>query len=189
MKHKTKIIPTLLAAALYAGVGGLAEAQGITGSIGFGSLGVTVDSSDLSTATTFSLTSPTVSNGTGDYASVPVSTAVTFGGFTFNPPVSSVTPLWSFSIGSVNYEFLATSVTATFNSTSRQWDIGGTGLAEITGFTPTAGIWDLNLSQSGGSIVFDSTAATNVPEPSAAMLLCFGGVLTSATTFVRRLKA
>ena len=73
--------------------------------------------------------------------------------------MASVNPLWTFTIGGLNYSFDATSVTSSFNSTLDEWDIGGNGVAMITGYDATPGAWNLNLAQSGATIVFDSSAA------------------------------
>jgi hypothetical protein len=87
-------------------------------------------------------------------------TAVTFNGFEFDPPASSVTPLWTFEVDSTVYSFDATTVTSFYNSSLEQWDIGGHGMAMATGYSATEGIWNVNLSQSGESFVFDATEAS-----------------------------
>jgi hypothetical protein len=163
------------------------QATEITGSIGFGSLGVTLNEPDLATASSFTLNSPSISTEQGVYTAVPLLTSITFNGFTFNPPVASVTPLWSFNVGSTTYSFDATSVTSSFNPTTDQWDIGGDGIAMVTGFTATPGVWNVNLSQSGVSVVFDSSAAVSpqqenglgVSDKSSTLILmggCFLGL-------------
>jgi hypothetical protein len=136
-----------------------AMANFVTGSIGFGADGVTINSANLATATSFTVTSPFTDEETGTYAAVPQNTGVTFNGFVFNPPTASITPLWTFDIGSTVYSFDATSDMSFFNSTLDQWDIGGNGIAMVTGYTPTDGTWNVNLSQSGASFVFDSSEA------------------------------
>jgi hypothetical protein len=103
--------------------------------------------------------SPYADAETGTYGAVPQSTPITFSGFVFNPPAASITPLWTFQIGGTVYSFDATIDSSFFNSTLDEWDIGGQGMAMVTGYTPTAGTWNVNLSQSGASFVFDSSAA------------------------------
>jgi hypothetical protein len=155
-----------------------AKANLITGSIGFGASGVTVDNPSLALATTFSVSNPFTTVETGTYSTVPMFTFVTFNGFKFNPSVASITPLWTFDIGPVGnqtvYSFDATSVMAAYDAPLREWDIGGNGLAMVTGFTTTPGTWNVNLSQSGASFVFDSSAAAtavSVPDGGAGMIL------------------
>jgi hypothetical protein len=164
------------------------HAQGdITGSIGFGSLGASVGGGNLATASSFTVNSPFITTETGVYSGVPLATPVTYNGFQFNPAVASVTPLWFFNVGPINYTFDATSVTSFYDATLKQWDIGGTGVAMVTGFNATPGEWNMNLSQSGASIVFDSTAAvTPVPEPS--LLVLMGGGFVGLAGFARKLK-
>lgn len=155
-----------------------AEAQStITGSIGFGAIGVTLTGgTNLETATSCSLSTPYIATESGAYLGVPLSTSVSYSGFQFNPAVSSVNPLWSFTAGGLAYSFEATSVSASYNSALQEWNIGGAGTAAITGYLPTPGDWNVNLSQSGASVVFDSSAgAVAVPEPNSAILLVSGG--------------
>ena len=150
-----------------------ARANLIMGSIGFGADGVTVNNSSLAMATSFDVASPFTTIETGDYASVPLNTDVTFNGFVFNPPAGSVTPLWTFDVGSTVYSFDATSVSSYYNSTLEQWDIGGNGLAMITDYGTTKGTWNVNLSQSGESFVFDASSASvaSVRDTSSTMTL------------------
>ena len=72
-----------------------------------------------------------------------------------------MTPLWTLTSGGITYTFDATTVMSSFNSALDEWEIGGQGIAMATGFTATPGTWNLNLSQSGASIVFDSSAAVS----------------------------
>lgn len=169
-----------------------AEANEITGSIGFGSLGVNIfGGTDLASASSFSVDSPFITTETGIYSGVPLLTSITFNGFQFNPPVGSVTPLWTFDQGGISYSFDATSVTASYNATLRQWDIGGDGIAMATGYTATEGTWNVNLSQSGASVVFDSSAAS-APAPSVpdggSTILFMGGAMIGLAEFARRVR-
>jgi hypothetical protein len=162
-RTRTFRLQTLLYAAAFYAVAlasPSAKANLITGSIGFGADGVTVNSSSLASATSFEVASPFTTTETGDYVAVPLSTSISFTGFVFNPPAASVTPLWTFDVGSTVYSFDATSVSSFYNPTLEQWDIGGNGLAMITGFGTTKGTWNVNLSQSGESFVFDASSAS-----------------------------
>lgn len=195
MKRNIRPIPILCAAFCAAVLAApSAKANLITGSIGFGASGVTVDNLNLALATTFSVSNPFTTVETGSYATVPMFTPVTFNGFKFNPAVASVTPLWTFNIGPVGnqtvYSFDATTVTAMYNSPLHEWDIGGQGMAMATGYTTTPGTWNVNVSQSGASFVFDSSeaaAAISVADGgSTAMLLgasflCIAGLIRKRT--------
>lgn len=192
MKRTAKFALTTTASILVmAGATSNLQANEITGSIGFGSLGVTVSGgSDISTASSFSVTDPFITTETGTYSGVPILTSVTFNGFQFNPPVSSVTPLWTFDAGGLTYTFDATSVSDSYDASTRQWDIGGAGIAMVTGYDATPGTWNVNLSQSGASIVFDSSASaapTGVPDGGPTVMLLGGGFLGLAG-FARKVK-
>ena len=183
MKQNITAIPVLCTAAICAAILAApgAQANQITGSIGFAANGVTINSVNLATATTFSVTTPFATTESGAYASVGIttSTPVTFNGFTFNPPAGSVTPLWTFDIGSTVYSFDATSVSSVYDSTTRQWDIGGAGMAMITGYAPTPGTWNVNLSQTASSFVFDSSAGSvaSVPDGGSTLMMLGSGLL------------
>jgi hypothetical protein len=180
MNLRTLII--ILTSALLAPV---LQAQSVIGSIGFGSLGGSVGGGDFATASSFTLNSPFITTETGVYTGAPLLTPITYNGFQFNPAVSSVTPLWTFNVGAINYSFDVTSMTSFYDATLHQWDIGGNGTALVTGHTPTPAIWNVDLSQSGASIVFDSTAAA-VPEPSILVLI--GGGFVGLAGFFRKPK-
>jgi hypothetical protein len=185
MKQITKLAMTASAAIIASVLLAPAVwANEITGSIGFGSLGVNISggSGTLASASSFTLNDPFLTTETGIYTAVPILTPVTFSGFQFNPPQASVDPLWTFMVGAITYSFDATSVTSFFDSTLDQWDIGGNGIAMVTGFSATPGIWNVNLSQSGASIVFDSSEASSptvptVPDGGSTMLLLGGGFI------------
>lgn len=166
------------------------RANELTGSIGFGSYGATVSGgTDLATASSFLVTDPFITSETGVYTSAPLTTAVTFNGFQFNPPVASVSPLWSFSVGSVNYTFDATSVSCYFDAALNQWDIGGSGIAMVTGYSATPGTWNVNLSQSGATIVFDSSAAaTPTAMDGGSTLLMLGSGFMGLAAVGRKFK-
>jgi hypothetical protein len=176
------------AAAFYAVVlaGPGANANQITGSIGFGASGVTINSPNLASASSFEVSDPFTTVETGTYAAVPMFDSVTFNGFVFNPPVASVIPLWTFDIGSTVYGFDATSVTSTWDAALNEWDIGGQGMALITGYTPTAGTWNVNLSQSGASFVFDSSAATPAVPDGGSTMAFLGTIILGMGAFGRK---
>lgn len=152
----------MLSAALFDPPSAKANLIPITGSISFGSLGVTVNNANLADATSFSLKGAFTTSTSGDYSSVPPLTPVSFTGFTFSP-VANLPTMWSFKVGSDTYSLDDTSGTASYDSVHHQWDIGGTGMLEIGGvgtdFAPTTAAWTANLSQSGRVLGFDATAA------------------------------
>ena len=171
MKRKCKFIPTALTATMVmAGLAGInANANQFNGAIAFSAAGVTTDNTVLSAAHNFSLTGAFTTEETGEYATLGVTdfTPVNFNGFTFNPPVSSVTPLWVFNLGSTVFSFDATSVDSQWvlGVGGGEWVITGDGIASITGFTDTPGTYTVNLSDSGNmSVGFDATAAVRAPQ-------------------------
>jgi hypothetical protein len=184
-----KTVSTIISAAAFCAVvlaGPGARANPITGSIGFGASGVTINSLTLASASSFEVSNPFTTVETGTYATVPMFQAVSFNGFVFNPPVASVIPLWTFAVGSLVYSFDATSVMSFFNTSLDQWDIGGNGMAMVTGYSPTAGTWNVNLSQSGASFVFDSSeAASSLPDGGSTMTF-LGTVLLGVVAFSRK---
>jgi hypothetical protein len=196
MKHSIKAIPIACAAAICASVmvGPSAQANNvpINGSIAFGADGVVVNNTVLANATSFYVDGPVVLGGPsventayvgeipqGTYSSVPMNTLVTFNGFTFNPAPASVTPLWSFVYNGLTYSFDATSVVADFNAGRDEWDIGGSGMALITGYTSTYGTWTVNLSETDSSFAFDATSGANssVPDGGTSVMLLGGALL------------
>jgi hypothetical protein len=196
MKSTIKAKPIMICAAalcatVLAGTSASANPIPVTGSIGFNSAGVTINSPDLATATSFSVTAPEVSDPTGSYATVPLYTPVEFNGFVFHPPVASITPLWTFDIGATVYSFDATSDSSFFNSDLDEWDIGGSGIAMVTGYAPTEGTWNVNLSQSGASFVFDSSEAASgvAVADGGSTVACLGGAFIGLSMLRRKVRS
>jgi len=188
MKHTIKAIPPLLCVAAVCAValtGTNANANQFTGSIAFGSSSVTTDNAVLPLATEFGVTGAFTTATTGIYSTLGVLDfqPVTFSGFTFNPPVSSVTPLWTFDLGARVFSLDATSVSSSWLTTvgGGEWIISGRGMASITGYTDTPGTWTVNLSTSGNlSLGFDSTAdviPTSVPDTAGTGTLLGGALM------------
>lgn len=148
----------------------------INGSIDFFG-GATMNGS-LNTATAFtSFLGPfggqpgVLPGATGDYASIPNYSPVTFSTFSFNPPDSNF-QLWSLSVGSTTYTFDASTVQVDLQNSSFL-NLSGTGTALITGFLPTSGNWTIT-DTGGGSAMFTfgaSTTVAGVPEPSVFVLV------------------
>jgi hypothetical protein len=187
MKKLNHIIPALLSAAAFLALFASQNARAnpeFSGSIAFGSSGVTTDNPVLQLATDFTLVKPYADMATGEYATLGITnlTPVTFNGFKFNPPVGAVDPLWTFDVGSTVVSFDAISETSTFvpKGTAGEWVILGNGIASISGFANTPGNFTVNLSDSGTMVVaFDSTAAAlpAVPDGGSPVAL-LGGALT-----------
>jgi hypothetical protein len=211
MKHSIKAIPIISAAAfcaaVLAGPNAKADAVPINGSIAFGAAGVVVNNPTLADATSFYVDGPVVLGGPsventayvgeipqGSYSSVPLDTLVTFTSFTFTSP-AAVMPLWTFTQDGLTYSFDATSVAADWNASRDEWDIGGNGIAMISGFTPTAGTWTVNLSQTGSSFAFDATSgaasspvtAAAVPDGGSSMFL-LGSACLGLGAFSRKYR-
>jgi hypothetical protein len=146
----------------------------------------------LQDATTFALVHTITTQTTGEYTTMGILDfqPVTFNGFRFNPPVSSVIPLWTLTLGSTVASFDATTVASEWYPTigGGEWVISGNGMASLTGFTDTPGTWTVNLSASGNeSIAFDATADAipRVPDGGASVAL-LGGGLVAVCLFARK---
>lgn len=159
-------------------------AQQFSGTIQF-SGGAQLDNADLGQATKFvSIFGPTgpgshpltlAATETGVYTAIPNGTPATFTPFSFNPPDAGVSPLWTLTIGPTTYSFDASSVTVDYQDSSFL-DIGGTGVAHVTGMTDTTGTWSITDTGGDGALpVFTFGAATTVgvvtPEPSTISLM------------------
>lgn len=112
---------------------------------------------------------PVVGGVDGDYASVPLGTAATFGAFSFDQPLGAPFVLWQFILGSQVYNFTATSATVV-QQDSHFLNIMGTGVAYIDGFAQTPGTWTITDTGSTPVLSFGSGTVA-VPEPSAQTLL------------------
>jgi hypothetical protein len=162
-----------------------AQAQSISGTIQFTG-GAQLDNANLAAATRFiSIFGPSgpgsnpqvlAATETGNYVGIPNGTPAVFTPFTFVPPAANVIPLWTLTIGATTYSFDATSVQVVYQD-SFFLDIGGQGVAHITGMQDTVGTWSITDTGGDGSVpVFTFGAATDVgsvgaPEPSTFALL------------------
>jgi hypothetical protein len=150
--------------------------------------GVGEGSSVPSTATAF-LDFPLVITATrsGDFSAVPFGTVVTMQPFAFAAALSPdpVAPLWTFTIGATTYSFDLSSINIEKQSLAGLV-LSGTGIAKITGFAPTPGLWSLTTQGSLTEFAFSSsTIVRGVPDGGSTLLL-LGGVLTALAFFGRR---
>lgn len=194
-----KLLKNLRATAAGALVCGLATvAQAIpvqiNGAISFQG-GFSLNGSDFLGASMFSgFNNVTVVNGStsGDYSGAD-GTSVTFMPFTFSPPDTSVSPLWSFMVGGTAYTFDASSVAVPFK-TATVLSIEGAGVAHIDGFTDTPGTWNITANQLGGATFSFSSSAFVVDPPSSQVpdggvtLIMLGGGLLALAAVRRTLK-
>jgi hypothetical protein len=134
----------------------------INGSVSFtGNAGL---NAAISTATAFTNFSnvTAVAETNGSYAPLGHGTPATWTPFVFNPPTTPVTPLWTCSSNGVTYSFDATSMMVVFSS-SNFLDIQGAGIAHITGYADTPGIWTIGVQQIGASVSFSASAMVGLP--------------------------
>jgi hypothetical protein len=133
----------------------------ISGEIHFVGGGSLNDS--LLSATEFTSLNLSVLGGTqtGDYVGVPGGTAGGWSPFVFDPAPAGVSPLWTITLGPTTYSFDATSVVIVDRGDTHL-DIGGTGIARITGLEDTQGEWSLGVT--GSRTTFGFVASTRVPD-------------------------
>src|SRR2546423_42603 len=183
----------LLAAAM---IGGAllcqqASAAGITGGISLSGGPISVDTGDLSTANKIIDfgTVTTSGTGTGTYAAVAGSTAVTTTtGFTFNPTLtpSPTLNVWSFNSGGVTYSFDLYSISTVSQGAGGGVEfltIIGSGMLHVTGFTDTVGSFIITANSAGGTFSFSSS---NGSVPDGGLTLALLGLGLTAVEGLRR---
>lgn len=171
MKLTSKIAATLAVLALVS----TAHAAKINGEIGF-------TGNFVQSATNITFSNVTVLGAAGDYSGTIGQTFVgageNFGALSI-APMTQVQNLWTFIVGPTTYSFQTSSVAA---SGTGKWSGGG--MAKITGFEDTPGIWEVT-----NNIGFTFSAGTKtVPDGGATLAflgLSFLG-LGGVSRFVRR---
>jgi hypothetical protein len=159
------------------------QAVQISGTIGFNGTAV------LDGTSGFSSINASVLGGsqTGDYGGIPGLTAVTWTPFTFAPPASSVTPLWSLEYSGITYSFDATSVVVNANN-PLFIDLSGAGIAHIDGFEDTPGTWTITTTSDGLTFTFGAgTTVPGVPDGGAMALLL--GLAMGGLVLFRKITA
>ncbi len=182
-------------AILSAGICGLliqaAQADPITGQINMGGT-ATLNSPSLGSATADLGNSAVVISGTasGSYSGVPQGTSVpTFNGFAFTG--ASVSPLWSFTVGSWTYSFDLSSDHVVAQS-DNFLALSGLGTLNITGtgspYVATPGEWTFQITDSQGSSTIDqfSFSGSNNPVPDGAVTAELLGGTLLAVAMIRR---
>ena len=102
----------------------------------------------------------------GDYAPLENSRAAIWTPFTFNPPELPVTPLWTCASNGITYSFDAASMAVVFTN-GNFIAIQGTGIAHVTGYADTPGVWTISVQAIGASVSFTAStmvSPTNVPK-------------------------
>jgi hypothetical protein len=173
----------------------------ITGSISFDGGPITTDTGNLFDANAIasfgSMTTSSVTPGSGSYAGIPFSTAVTTtNGFTFNPNLSPNPVLvWSFDFGGLTYSFNLSNITFVDQGTdmfgNQFLTILGTGLLGITGYEDTFGDYVLTANETMGVFSFsagNSALGQAVPEGGTTIVM-LGGVLVAFGAIRRRMHA
>jgi hypothetical protein len=181
MRAKTNLLNVGAAFALIAAVL-QSHAATISGEISFGG-GMELNGS-IGTATAISsFAGVTVTGGSqsGDYASVPNDYAVAWTPFSFGD--ASVSPLWSFDFGGLNFRFEATSILVPIQN-SAFLSIVGAGTAYIEGFDPTPGIWSVSVTANTTQFAFTSYSAA-VPDGGTTVAL-LGAGLSGLALFRRK---
>ncbi len=179
-----------------------AQAQIFSGQISFVG-GANIDNA-VPNATTFTSFigpsgsgDPVVQGGmeSGAYGSVPGGTDVAFTApFTFSPAPVSPFQLWTFTINNTTtYSFDVTSVTTDsqqiFGGSIAFLNVGGDGLAYITGYAATPATWSITgTSANSAAVTITIGSAINaVPEPSTVSLMV-AGLLICGAVFRQHLK-
>jgi len=150
-----------------------AAAIPLYGSISFSGTAA-FDNTDLTLATSItSFSGVTVSGtgGIGNYSAIAAGTSATFTPFTFSSFTSPLVPLWTLTTGGNTYSLDATGLVIAYVDAGNI-TLKGPGIAHITGYTDTPGIWSITGNSAGGTASFSSS--TQVPEPSVLLLMGVG---------------
>jgi hypothetical protein len=158
----------------------------------------TLNKTSFTSATTITKVTSTVSGplvDDGDYSTVAAGVPVTI----FTPidfavlataPLSSVEPVWQFKVGTITYSFEITGPVDILQQNAHHIDLGGTGIASITGDASNAAAsWELNIGTTGGKTTFGfSTSVVRVPDRGTTALLIGIGLAAVGVGVIARRK-
>ena len=166
--------------------GGFANAVPINGEISFAGT-YTPNNSDLTVATAIAFGTTITTTGTGDFAPVPLGTAVTMTSpLVFDPPTVPVIPFWVIAAFGFNFDLLT--LTEVPGTTSSTLTLRGTGTVDGPGLlTPSSGEWVATFNTLGTTFSWSSSTAT-IPDGGATVLL-LGAALVGIGALRRRLTA
>jgi hypothetical protein len=160
-----------------------AQANEITGSIGFAGSYSLPAGQNLGDATELVNINAVVVSKTGSYSPITMFASAAFANPLHISPATPAPLLWTIISGGNTYTFGATTsaVTEQGHSPSGGYllDMGGSGWAEINGIDKTVGTWLVTASQSGMALGFESTG--NVVPDGGMTLGLLGSVFTGLT--------
>jgi hypothetical protein len=181
MKTKTLITSMALAGALMAGT--VVNANPITGSISINGTPTLNGPFATATADTGNSSVSVAASPTGTFAGLGGTPVTTFAPFAFTG--ASVSPLWSFKVGTTTYSFDLTTDSVLFR-TGSDIVLGGSGTLNVTGLTSTPATWTLSIPNEGSLSFSESTGAVTVPDGGLTVSL-LGGTLLGLGAFRRKL--
>jgi hypothetical protein len=127
-----------------------------------------------------------VGQQTGDYTFIPNGLAAQFSSFVFSPPTTPMVPLWSLTYNGITCSFDATSIVAHYNAALQIWNLGGSGVAHMTGEQDTPGQWNLTAGEQGISFFLGSaSAAQQVQAPDGGTTALLLGLALSSLALLR----
>lgn len=173
-KRSRKFLPLLIALCGTSLFASPAQADFITGGIGFGGLFTLTGGADLGTATGINVGFSIVTAANGDFLPT-LGANATFLPLVFAPPNTPIAPLWTVVAGATTYSFDLANVSIDAQNMS-SLALSGTGTLMATGFDATPGTWTFTGNQAGQILLsFSSvTAAVAVSEPATLALLGLG---------------
>jgi len=203
MKNLTNAIRTILATGLVGS--GLfcqhAQAMTINGTITFnGTLTAQILSGGID-GINWNPPKNAVSTVSGDYSSVHIGKLATFTNFQWNSSTLAITspaatPFveWTFTAGSRTYDFMLDSLTTgtiTHTKVGRTnvWSVNvlGSGIAQITGFEDTVGVFTVSGTGNAAHLTFNASGtAAGDPVPDGGSAVALLGIALTGLEILRR---
>ena len=189
-----KMIKFASAVAVAVGLAQTLQAVPVAGSIGFSGVGVTYNTSSAATATAVtSWIAPVVSGTSGNFTTVPNTTPVTFAAGNWNFASGPIASFWS--VGGFTFNLLSSFVFQQGGTpgVNAFVVVDGSGTVSGNGFTPTQMIWSFTSHDpaSGSnptSSSFSASANSQVPDGGATMML-LGIALSGVALLKKKLTA